>query len=158
MKPLLTYAFLVACVLPAVAFAAADRGSEPEAEAMVKKAVAYIKSAGAEKAYKVITEHTDGAPFKDRDLYVFVYDFTGVCQAQGANPKLLGKNLMEARDADGKYHVKSMIEMVRTSKKGWFGPYRWVNPSTNDLEYKKSYCEQGAGETMVCVGIHWVQK
>ena len=46
---------------------AADQGTAPEAEAMVKKAVAQIKSAGPEKAYDEIT---NGKSFKDRDLSV----------------------------------------------------------------------------------------
>ena len=44
---------------------AAEKGTAPEAEAMVKKAVAYIKTNGAETSYE---EFTHGKLFKDRDL------------------------------------------------------------------------------------------
>ncbi len=135
------------------AFAASERGSEAEAQAMVKQAVALVKSAGNEKAYKAFTDHPDGA-FKDRDLYVFVYDFEGICLAQGANPKMVGKNLIDMKDVDGNALIKGMVDLVKAEKKGWYGPYKFNNVETKSIERKKSYCEQGAGNTMVCVGAY----
>ena len=72
---------------------AADQGTAAEAEAMVKKAVAFIKANGADKSYE---EFTNGKSFKDRDLYIIVYDLNGKNLAQGANPKLVGKDLILA--------------------------------------------------------------
>jgi signal transduction histidine kinase len=151
---LLTVALLAASSLSLAA--TAERGTEPEALDMVKKAVALVKSAGPEKAYKVFTDHPDGA-FKDRDLYVFVYDFEGNCLAQGANPKMVGKNLVGIKDADGNPFIKGMIDMVKTSSKGLYGPYKFTNPNNQGYELKKSYCERGAGDTMVCVGTYFVK-
>lgn len=135
---------------------AADHGTEAEAQKMVEQAQALIKSTGPEKAYKTFTEHPDGA-FKDRDLYVFAYDLQGNCLAQGANAKMVGKNLIDLADADGNPLIKGMVDMVKAKKKGWYGPYKFTNPATKAYEYKKSYCEQSAGETMVCVGIYSTQ-
>ncbi|MCG2583504.1 cache domain-containing protein [Massilia sp. TS11] len=149
-----TVAMLVAAA-PMSVFAA-ERGTEQEAVEMVKKAVALIKSAGPEKAYKVFTEHPDGA-FKDRDLYVFVYDFEGNCLAQGANPRMVGKNLIGLKDYDGNAFIKGMIDMVKASSKGVYGPYKFTNPNSQGYEWKKSYCERGAGDTMVCVGTYFVK-
>lgn len=147
----------VALTISGMAFSgfclAAEHGSEAEAAKMVKEAVALIKSAGAEKAYKSFTEHPDGA-FKDRDLYVFVYDFEGNCLAQGANSKMVGKNLLSMKDVDGNAFIKGMIDLVKASGKGWYGPYKFNNPANNTYELKKSYCERGAGDTMVCVGTY----
>ena len=145
-------ALLAAGLLSAHALAA-EHGTESEAQKMVVNAQALIKSAGPDKAYKAFTEHPDGA-FKDRDLYVFVYDFQGNCLAQGANEKMVGKNLIGLKDADGVPLIKGMIDLVKTKKQGWFGPYRFSNPLTKKLDIKKSYCEQGVGETIVCVGIY----
>ena len=135
------------------AMAAEAQGSAAEAEAMVKQAVALIKSAGPEHAYQAITDHPAGA-FKDRDLYVFVYDFDGNCLAQGANPKMVGKNLLIMRDIDGNAFIKGMIDLVKSQGKGWYGPYKFNNVKTSTYDPKKSYCEQGAGNSIVCVGIH----
>ena len=134
-------------------FAASEHGSEAEAMDMVKKAVALIKSAGSESSYKTFTEHPGGA-FKDRDLYVFVYDFQGNCLAQGANPKMIGKNFIDLKDMDGHEIIRGQIEVVKTKKSGWYGPYKFTNPVTKALETKKAYCEQGAGDTDVCVGVY----
>lgn len=132
---------------------AAEHGTEREAQEMVKKAVALVHAAGAEGAYRSFNEHPDGA-FKDRDLYVFVYDFGGTCLAQGANPRMVGKNLLAIRDVDGKPFIQGMIDMVKATSKGWYGPYKFTNPNSQGYELKKSYCERGAGDTMVCVGTY----
>ncbi len=151
-KMLMT-ALLVGVLAGSNALAAGERGSEAEAQQMVKKAVALIKSAGPETAYKTFTDHPDGA-FKDRDLYVFVYDFQGNCLAQGANSKMVGRNLIGLMDMDGLPLIVGLIDLVKTKKSGWFGPYKFPNPVSKKPEAKKSYCEQGAGETLVCVGIY----
>ncbi|MEB0138631.1 MULTISPECIES: cache domain-containing protein [unclassified Undibacterium] len=143
----------IAC-LASSAVSAADHGSEAEVQEMVKKAVALVKSVGPEKAYKAFTEHPDGA-FKHKDLYVFAYDFNGECIAQGANPKMVGKNLLSIKDVDGNAFVKGMIDLVKASGKGWYGPYKFNNPATQTYELKKSYCERGAGDTMLCVGTYF---
>ena len=67
---------LISAVAAALVFAggaamAADGASKDEAVAMVKKAVAFIKEQGAEKAYPEFTNKN--AKIIDRDLYVVVY-------------------------------------------------------------------------------------
>ncbi|MFZ6746326.1 cache domain-containing protein [Undibacterium sp. JH2W] len=156
LKKLLPLAVCMAICTPQLQ-AANEHGSEAEAQDMVKKAVVLIKSAGAEKAYKVFTDHPDGA-FKDKDLYVFVYDFEGNCLAQGANAKMVGKNLITMKDVDGNPFIKGMIDQVKTASKGWYGPYKFNNPASQSYELKRSYCERGAGDTMVCVGTYFEKK
>lgn len=118
---------------------------------MVKSAIAMIGSAGPELAYKAITEHPGGA-FKDRDLYVWVYDFQGNCLAHGANSKMVGKNLLAVKDAEGNDLVKAELRMAQAGG-GWHGPFKFVNRSTLKMEQRKAYCVRGAGETMVCAGV-----
>src|SRR4051812_21956602 len=100
---------LVLCMTAAMGATAAPEskayGSEAEAIAMVNKASALIKSAGTEAAYKTFTDNP-GSSFKDRDLYIWVYDFNGNCLAHGANAKLVGKNLLNLTDPDGKELIK----------------------------------------------------
>ena len=143
----------VLAATPAPAPAAADHGTEAEAQEMVMKAVALIKSAGAESAYKTFTDHPGGA-FKDRDLYIFVYDFEGNCLAQGANPKMVGKNFWELKDIDGVELIKGEVAMVKTKGSGWFGPYKFNNPVSKRIETKKAFCMRGAGDSMVCSGVY----
>jgi cytochrome c len=82
-------AFIVSFMAAGIAHAA-DQGTPAEAEAMTKRAVAYLKANGPEKA---ANEFTNGTAFKDRDLYVSYYDLTGKVLGHGANPKLVGKDL-----------------------------------------------------------------
>src|SRR6185312_1546131 len=76
-----------------------EYGSAKEAEAMVQKAVAHIKTAGP-TAYSDFTDKKEG--WVDRDIYVVVYSLDGTVLAHGQNPKQVGKNLLEFKDADGK--------------------------------------------------------
>jgi len=129
---------------------AADQGTAAEAEAMVKKAVAYIKAQGAEKAYE---EFTNGKSFKDRDLYIIVYDLTGKNLAQGANPKLVGKNLIGLKDPDGKPLIQMFVDLAKTKGKGWVEGYKFLNPVTQKMETKAMYLER-VGDTLVGCGIY----
>lgn len=141
---------LIFAVLNTTAFAA-DRGSTDEAMAMVKKAVAYLKESGKDKAFAEFGSSTN-AQFHDRDLYVFVYDANGINLAHGNNPKMVGKNLLEMKDHDGKFIVKSFIEVANSKGKGWVD-YKWPNPVTKAIESKSSYIEKVDGLIVGC-GIY----
>ena len=118
---------------------AAQYGTAAEAEAMVKKAVQLIKSEGKEKAFVEI--NNPKGKFADRDLYIFVYDMTGKCVAHGFNPKMIGKDLIEMKDTDGKYFVKERIEIAKTKGKGW-QDYKFTDPLTKKIEPKSAYVER----------------
>ena len=129
---------------------AGDHGSAAEAEAMVRKAVAFIKSNGPDKAYD---EFTNGKAFKDRDLYVIVYDLSGKNLAQGANPKLVGKDLMGLKDPNGRLFIKEFVELAKEKGKGWVEGYKFLNPVSQKLEEKAMYLER-VGDTLVGCGIY----
>jgi cytochrome c len=130
--------------------ARADQGTAAEAEAMVKKAVAYIKTNGTEKAYE---EFTNGKSFKDRDLYIIVYDLNGKNLAQGANPKLVGKDLIGLKDPDGKPLIQMFVDLAKSKGKGWVENYKFLNPVSQKIEGKAMYLER-VGDTLVGCGIY----
>jgi cytochrome c len=129
---------------------AAEQGTAAEAEAMVKRAVAYIKANGPEKAYE---EFTNGTSFKDRDLYISVYDLSGKNLAHGANAKLVGKDLMGLKDPDGKPLIQMLTELAKTKGKGWSESYKFSHPVTKKFGDKMLYLER-VGDTWVGVGIY----
>jgi len=129
---------------------AAEFATKAEAEAMVKKGVAYLKANPHEKTYAEINRK-DG-PFTDRDLYLVAYGRDGVVMAHGANPKMLGKNLMEIKDVDGKAFVKERVEMAKTKPSFW-QEYKFTNPVSGKIEPKAMYCEP-AGEVIICGGVY----
>jgi signal transduction histidine kinase len=141
---------LLSCMLFASSANAAGNGTPAEAEAMVKRAVAYIKANGTEKAYD---EFTNGKSFKDRDLYIIVYDLNGKNLAQGANPKLVGKNLIALKDPDGKPLIKMFVDLAKDKGKGWVDGYKFLNPVTQKIENKSMYLERD-GDTLVGCGIY----
>jgi cytochrome c len=132
------------------AAAAADGASKDDAVAMVKKAVAFIKEQGPEKAYAAFTGK-DGQ-FIDRDLYVVVYQFDGKVLAHGSNAKFVGKDMSDAQDVDGKLFVKERVEMAAKQASFW-QDYKFVNPVDKKVEPKQMYCER-LDNTAVCSGIY----
>ena len=141
----------LACALGApLAARAADNATKEEAMAMVKKGVAYIRSSGKDKAYTEIS--TKGGKFSDRDLYLVVYGLDGTVHAHGANEKMIGKNLIELKDVDGKPFVKERVELAQ-SKGTFWQDYKFTNPVTKKIEPKQMYCEK-LDDTAVCGGIY----
>jgi signal transduction histidine kinase len=143
-------AFLVLCMVLPIAAIAAEKATKAEAEAMVKKAVAYIKANGPEKSYKEFT--AKNPEFISNDLYVVVYDLEGNCLAHGANTKMVGQDLSEAQDVDGKFYIKERLELAKKSQSFW-QDYKFTNPVTKKVEPKEMYCEV-LGKTAVCGGVY----
>ena len=125
------FGFVFLLVTTGVTFAA--NGTPAEAEAMVKKAVAFTKANGKDKAFAEISNSK--GQFIDRDLYVFVYDMNGKCVAHGFNQKMIGKDLIEMKDPDGKLYVKERIEIAKTKGKG-IQHYKFTNPESKKIEDK----------------------
>ncbi|MES2259577.1 MAG: cache domain-containing protein [Pseudomonadota bacterium] len=153
MKTMISAAFAVSLSLCAqLPASAADKATADEAVAMTKKAVAYLKENGREKAFADFSNPANTA-FHDRDLYVYVYDLHGVSLAHGVNPKMVGRNLLEMRDGEGKYIVKSFIETANSpAGKGWV-EYKWPNPVTKAVDAKAGYVEK-SGDLIIGSGIY----
>ena len=114
-------------------------GTANEAKGLVEKASAYVKAEGKEKAFAEFSNSS--GKFVDRDLYIFVVDFSGLTLAHGGNAKLVGKNMLELKDADGEFFIKKFIEMAKTKGSGWVD-YKWVNPVTKKIEPKSTYIQK----------------
>lgn len=121
--------------------AAENHGTAAEAQAMVQKAIAAIKKEGRDKAFAQIDDRK--GPFVDRDLYVVVYDMKGKVLAHGSNAKMIGKDMIELRDNDGKYFVKERVEMMSKGPdaKGW-QDYKFMNPVSRAIEPKSMYLQR----------------
>jgi len=146
---LLVFAALIVMVMPAPA--ANEFGSKDEAVAMVKRVQDVFKKDGADAAFKAVSDKAV-KEFHDRDLYAFVYDMSGRCVAHGARPALIGKNLIDLKDQDGKFLIREMVDMAKGPGSGWI-EYKWPNPITNKIEDKLSYVEK-MGDYFVGVGVY----
>ena len=116
----------------------ADRATEAEAQAMVKKAIDFYKKNGRDKALAEYMKKP--GPFVDRDLYVTVYTPNADSLAH-INPKMVGKNMMELRDADGKYHIRERMEASQKGASGW-QDFKFFNPVSKKIEPKRMYWEK----------------
>lgn len=135
---------------PGGALAAEKRGTEKDAVAMVKKAAAFIKANGKDKAFAEISDPK--GQFVDGDLYVTVYDMNGTCLAHGFNKKMVGKNMIDLKDVDGKPFVKERNELAKTKDSFWVD-YKYANPVTKQIESKTQYTEK-VGDVLVCCGAY----
>ena len=134
----------------ALSAGAAEAAATPaEAEAMVQKASAFLKANGPEKLF---AEVTNGKQFKDRDLYIFIYDMNGKCLAHGANPKLVGKELLGMKDPDGKPLIKMLIDVAKDKGKGWTDTVKFRNPVNDNIQTRVNYIER-AGDIVIGSGV-----
>jgi signal transduction histidine kinase len=124
--------------------------TKDDAVAMVKKAVAAIKADGTEKSYAAIS--TPGGRFVDGEIYVVVNSFEGITVAHATNPKLIGRNMSEEQDVDGKYFSKDMTELARKHASFWYD-FKFTNPVTKKIQVKDYYCES-LSSTRVCAGVY----
>lgn len=147
----LLFAFVAACGFVAGA-AAQDHGTRDEAKAMVEAAVAHIKKAGADKAFDDFTK--DKSNWVKKDLYVFAFDLEANWKAHGANEKLVGKNLINLKDQNGKEMVKEFIAVAAGKGEGWVD-YDWAHPQTKKVEGKTTLIKRVAGTNYaVAVGVY----
>jgi signal transduction histidine kinase len=110
-------------------------GTADEAKAMVEKAAAFMKANGKEKAFR---EFTEGTAFKKNDLYIFVVNMDGVILAHGSNPKLVGKDMSNLKDAGGKLFITEIINEANAKGNGW-SDYKWANPVSKKIDLKSTY-------------------
>ena len=144
-----------AVLVSGLVLAGAARGEEKpgtadEAVAMVKKATAFLKANGRERAFAEISNPK--GRFVDRDLYVTVYDMNGVCLAHGFNPKMVGKSMLDLKDPDGKPFIRERSEQARTRDQFWID-YKYINPTTKQIGAKSMYTEK-VGDLLVSCGVY----
>ena len=139
-------AALLLALLSFNAAAAPGRGTEAEAQGLVKKAIQYYDKVGRDKALAEFQKKP--GPFVDRDLYVTVYTMDGMSLSH-INPKMVGKNMMELRDADGKYHIRERLEAAQHGASGW-QDFKFYNPVSKKIEPKRMYWEKHDGIVFAC--------
>ena len=131
--------------------APASHAAGPEdAIAMVDKGLAYIKKNGTEALVKEI--NNKNPEFIKGDLYLYVRSIEGPILAHPINPKLLGKNMLELPDANGKLYRKDIVELAKTKGKGWVD-YLYNNPVSKEIEKKTTYLVR-SGDVILEAGIY----
>ena len=122
--------------------------SPEQATGLVKKAVAFYKANGLEKALDEFSNPK--GQFKEGEVYIFAYDLAGTMLAH-PNPSLIGHNLTDVPDADGKLFRKEFVTVANTKGSGWVD-YKYQNPKTKLMEIKTTYVEK-VEDIIICCGI-----
>jgi signal transduction histidine kinase len=130
---------------------AQEHGTKDDAKGMVNAALVRIKQVGTTAAFSEFA--TDKSTWNRKDLYVVVQDLKGVVLVHGANEKLVGKNLIDFKDQNGKLFVQELIG-VGSKGEGWVD-YDFTNPITKKVEGKSSFVKRiPAFDGVVLVGAY----
>jgi cytochrome c len=121
-----------------------------DAKSLVKHAAAFVKYQGKGKALAEISKPR--GQFDKGELYVFAYDLQGVMIAHPKNPALIGKNLIDVPDNDGKLFRRDIVEKAKSKGSGWVD-YMYLNPETNEVEHKTTYLQK-VGDIIICCGAY----
>lgn len=85
--------------------------------AYVKRGINYLKEHGADTAFRDFSSYAGN--FIQGPLRLFVYNLEGTILADAENPTFLGQNLINIRDAEGKFVVREILKVATTQKSGW---------------------------------------
>ena len=135
MKLIATAAAL--CLGLASTAALAIEPTEKDAIAMAERGAALMKAKGkAEMMKKINAKDPD---FVQGELYVDMRDIkTGIVLAHPYNPSIVGKDLTDVPDANGKKYRREIIELAAAKGKGWVD-YQYKNPTSGKIEPKTTY-------------------
>jgi methyl-accepting chemotaxis protein len=117
---------------------------------LVRRGVAHIREVGRHKACDDFDDPRGDYIFGE--FYISAFDVRGVRMANGLDPASRGEHIYEIRDADGRQHVRAIIEKAKSRGKGW-EDYKWTNPVTRRIEPKSVYFEL-VDDVVVTCGIY----
>ncbi|MBP6942289.1 MAG: cache domain-containing protein [Syntrophorhabdaceae bacterium] len=146
----IVFGLLISVFLIGAVVAVCDAGSKDDAKGLVDKAVAFVKANGKAKALAEFSKPK--GQFDKGETYVFAYDMTATVVAHPKNAKLIGKNLADVPDSDGKLFRKEIVELAKTKGLGWVD-YKYLNPETKKVESKTTYIQK-AEDIIVCCGTY----
>jgi len=132
------FAIALCCALTAAsAGAASTEPTEKDAIAMAERGAALVKSKGKDEMMKRI--NAKDPDFVQGSLYVDMRDVkTGIVLAHPFNPSIVGKDLTDVPDANGKKYRREIIELAAAKGKGWVD-YQYKNPTNGKIEPKTTY-------------------
>ncbi|MGI4842265.1 MAG: cache domain-containing protein [Janthinobacterium lividum] len=149
MKHLFTAAALACAVV--AGNACASEPTEKDAVALVEKGVAFIKANGKEELIKRI--NSKDPAFYQGSMYLHMRDASNaIMLAHPVNPTLIGKDLIDVPDTNGKKYRREMVELAASKGKGWYD-YTYKNPVTGKIEPKSTYMVK-VGDVALEAGIY----
>jgi cytochrome c len=137
MKQFATATVISLALVLAYGSARANEPTEKDAIAMAERGAALIKAKGKDEMMKRI--NAKDPDYVQGSLYVDLRDIkTGIVLAHPYNPSIVGKDLTDVPDANGKKYRREIIELAAAKGKGWVD-YQYKNPTTGKIEPKTTY-------------------
>lgn len=85
---------------------------------LINSAIVYMKKSSFIELKERINNPT--GVFVRGDLHLEMYAFDGTCVANGEQLALIGQNVIEAKDAEGKFIIRDIIDIAKTKGEGWY--------------------------------------
>lgn len=157
LRPLLAALVLALAPFPPTALAAdggpaaatATASDAARTQALLDRAEAYYREHGDQ----ALAEFSRAGEFQDRELYVYVLGTDGSFLASGgSSAALIGRNVRDMTDADGKYFFREILDGARSARSGRV-EYRWLNPVRGRVEPKLA-TYRSVGERVLVVGYY----
>ncbi|MYM27870.1 cache type 2 domain-containing protein [Duganella sp. CY15W] len=118
-----------------VCCAAQAAPGEKDAMALAEKGAQFVRAHG--KAEMIARINSRDPEFNQGALYLAMRDLNGITVAHPTTA-LIGKNLLEVPDADGKLFRQEMLALARGPGRGWVD-YKFRNPESGKVEAKRTY-------------------
>lgn len=112
--------------------ASEDRTAASRTQALLDRAEQRVR----DKGEQAMATFSQAGEFQDGDLYVYVLGMDGKFIASGGSSStLIGRNVREMTDSDGRPFFRQILDDAKTAKSGTV-EYRWFNPVRNRAEPK----------------------
>jgi hypothetical protein len=129
-----------------------DTRERMQARRWVQGAIALYESAGKQATLVRIADPE--GPFVEGERYIFALDLDGNLLAHPFSKQLVGQNLSNLTDHDGKSFIEKVVATSKTRGYG-FIEYRWALPNSNDDLHKTVFFER-VDEMVLCSGFYTV--
>ncbi|MYM72719.1 cache type 2 domain-containing protein [Duganella sp. FT134W] len=140
-------AWIIIALLTSCAAHAAP--GEKDAVALAEKGAQFVRAHG--KAEMIARINSKDAEFNQGALYLAMRDLQGITVAHPTTA-LIGKNLLDVPDADGKLFRQEMVALANGVGHGWVD-YKFRNPETGKVEAKRTYVLR-VGDVALEAGIY----
>ncbi len=123
--------------------------NEKDAVALTEKGAQFMRAHG--KAEMIERINRKDPEFNRGALYLAMRDLDGITVAHPTTA-LIGKDLLDVPDADGKPFRQEMLALAKGKGSGWVD-YKFRNPQTGKVEAKSTYVLR-VGDVSLEAGIY----
>jgi len=117
---------------------------------LVEKAIRHFKRNDVSDSLRKFSHTKD---FIEGEVYLFVYDYNGICLAHGDQEELIWKNLYDYKDSFGNYVIRAIIDKAKNGG-GWIR-YNWKNATK--VSYVKDV-QKGGKRFVIGAGFYPMSK